>query len=385
MPTKTTAGKEAGDRRLFGDEETALALANALEYSDEVDRFTHGFHTYPAGLHPDCARGILDLFPGERVLDPFCGGGTVLVETRAQGRTAIGRDVSGVAALVSAMRTATPDDATLTRFRSTARKLTEAARAAPVVRTGERYEKVKDWYAPVALNELESLWTGIQAVEDPHLKTQLLGIFSSILIKVSWRKSDTSAQRVKHRRPAGTTAILFHKKARELARRQVELRAAVDPSAPVADIQLADARELALNEKVDLVLTSPPYPAVYDYLPMQHLRWAWLDSSEGMGWTREIGARRYWRKGSKKAKTDWVKDTRKWTQRMGQCLNKGGKLVVVIGDGLTPSGSIDCVAATKTAAIDAGFKTMAHASLARPDHARDSVRWEHIFVFRRIS
>ena len=26
-----------------------------------------------------------------------------------------------------------------------------------------------------------------------------------------------------------------------------------------------------------LVLTSPPYPGVYDYLPMQQLRAAWLD------------------------------------------------------------------------------------------------------------
>ena len=41
----------------------------------------------------------------------------------------------------------------------------------------------------------------------------------SILVKVSWRKSDTSMQRVKHDRPVGTAAILFHKKARELGRK----------------------------------------------------------------------------------------------------------------------------------------------------------------------
>ena len=52
-----------------------------MQALEQADRVTHGFHTYPAGLNPDAARDLLALFPGDSLHDPFCGGGTVLVET----------------------------------------------------------------------------------------------------------------------------------------------------------------------------------------------------------------------------------------------------------------------------------------------------------------
>ena len=61
-----------------GDPELSAVLAEAISHSGKIDRATHRFHTYPAGMHPDCAKRPL-LFPGT-VHDPFCGGGTVLVE-----------------------------------------------------------------------------------------------------------------------------------------------------------------------------------------------------------------------------------------------------------------------------------------------------------------
>ena len=38
------------------------------------------------------------------------------------------------------------------------------------------------------------------------------------------------------------------------------------------------------------MLTSPPYPGVYDYLPMQQLRYAWLDMDPGSDMAGEIGS-----------------------------------------------------------------------------------------------
>jgi hypothetical protein len=95
--------------------------------------------------------------------------------------------------------------------------------------------------------------------------------------------------REKHERPAGTAAIFFHKKTRELARQMAELRDALPPDTPASEIALADAREARLRTPVALVLTSPPYPSTYDYLPMQHLRLVWLGGGRT---SREIGARR---------------------------------------------------------------------------------------------
>jgi SAM-dependent methyltransferase len=378
---RTTTGKPRLDVILLGDRDLAEAMAEALAAEEEGDRATHGFHTYPAGLHPNAARDLLALFPGESLLDSFCGGGTVLVEGRIAGRRTVGNDLNPTAIRVARTRTATPDDETLTRMRATARRLTEVARKASALPPRHILEPVEKWYAPHVLCELEALRQGVVEAEAsvrPYLET----VLSSILVKVSWRKSDTSAKRVKHRRPPGTAAVLFHKKTRELARRMIDLRERVPPGTPETRLLCRDTRALKREGPFELVLTSPPYPATYDYLPMQHLRRAWL-GDDSRDEERELGARRAWRTGNRKARTRWARDTREWTAAVTRCLSPGGHLVVVIGDGLTPAGEVDASAPTEAAAKAAGLSAVARASLARPDHARGAERWEHVFAFRK--
>ncbi len=315
-------------------------------------------------------------FEGASVLDPFCGGGTVLVEALLAGRRAVGRDVSPVSQLVSRARCSLASDEVLTATRSWARRATEAARSATQPPEVPIRRVVEQWYAPHAMWEIESIRRGIP--EAPQAARPLLwAALSSLLIKVSWRRSDTSAKRVKHRRPRGTTAVLFHKKVRELARRIAALRDAVPEGTPEADIALQDARRLQI-EPVDLAVTSPPYPSTYDYLPLQHLRRVWLGLTDGAG---EIGARRDWRDGERTARRQWLIDTRDWTTRVAEKLRPGGHLVVVIGDGLTPSGTVDTSEPTEEAARFAGLQAVARASVQRADHARQSQRWEHAFAF----
>ncbi|TNE92278.1 MAG: hypothetical protein EP330_02120 [Deltaproteobacteria bacterium] len=378
---RTTRGKPTHDRILLGDSDLAEALAQALGVEEQVERYAHHFHTYPAGLHPDAARDLLSLFEGPRVLDPFCGGGTVLVETRAAGRVAIGRDLSSTALRVARARTASPDEAFLTRLRSRARKLTAVAQEARDMPPEQIYQGVHEWYAPHALYELESIRRGIEE-SDEDLQPLLWALFSSILIKTSWRKSDTSAQRVKHKRPAGTTAILFHKKTRELARKLAEFAEAVPEGTPEADLAQGDARELRIDGRVNLALTSPPYPGTYDYLPLQHLRRIWFQEDRHED-PQEIGSRRSWRGGTKTARRDWAAATAAWTTSVANALLPGGHLVIVIGDGLTPAGPIDASEITEKAAQVAGLESVARASLERPDHARRSTRWEHVFAYRK--
>ncbi|MFK7928067.1 MAG: hypothetical protein AB8H79_07745 [Myxococcota bacterium] len=383
MTERDTTGKDALEERLDGDPALAQIMSGALGATVLPERGTHGFHTYPAGLHPDAARDLMAAFPGRSVLDPFCGGGTVLVEGRIAGRITYGRDLSTVAMRVSRARVAAPSDEALTAFRSTARKLTEAARQSIEPAPADLFDTVHDWYAPHTIKELWSLYQGIGQVEDEEVKKQLQAVFSSILIKVSWRKSDTSAKRQKHHRPAGTAAILFHKKARELARLQTDLRERIPEGTPETKLRLQDARRVRVPKPVDLVLTSPPYPAVYDYLPLQHLRRVWMGSADGEHPGDEIGARRHWREKSRAARRRWAADTAAWTAASARALAPGGHLVVVVGDGLTPTGPVDTVAASLDGAKAAGLEPVARASLLRPDHARETSRWEHVFAWRR--
>ncbi len=380
MAKRTTKGKPTFQRVLLGDRALAEQLQSALAAEERPERYTHGFHTYPASLHPDAARDLIALFGGDSLLDPFCGGGTVLVEGRAAGLVTFGRDLSPTAIRVSRARTATPSDEVLTKMRSAARKLTEIARTADEIPPEHIGGPLQQWYARYVACELWAIRSRLGDLEEP-VRGLLAAVFSSVLIKVSWRESDTRAQRKKHHRPEGTTAILFHKKTRELARKMIELREALPEGTPESNVAFGDARDTTVPQKVDLVLTSPPYPATYDYLPMQHLRNIWMQDEPTN--RNEVGSRWKWREAPRKAVSGWRKDTDKWTARAASVMNPGAHLVVVIGDGLTPQGLIDTSEPTSSAAIKAGLVPVARASLERPDHARGTTRWEHVFAFRK--
>ncbi|MDI7268524.1 MAG: DNA methyltransferase, partial [Myxococcota bacterium] len=92
-----------------GDAVVARELARALDVrpAPEPDRWTHGFHAYPARMHPDTAARLVAAFsdPGEVVLDPFCGSGTVLVEAMVGGCRAVGRDLNPLAVRIARLRT----------------------------------------------------------------------------------------------------------------------------------------------------------------------------------------------------------------------------------------------------------------------------------------
>lgn len=83
------------------------SLAAAVSNRDKVTGAPHDFYRYPARFSPIFARETIKTFtvPGDFVLDPFCGGGTTLVEALSLGRRAAGMDVSSLAAFLTRTKT----------------------------------------------------------------------------------------------------------------------------------------------------------------------------------------------------------------------------------------------------------------------------------------
>jgi len=81
--------------------------------------FTHGFHLYPARMHPEIARRLISKYATKRekvVFDPFMGSGGVLVESLLHGNNSIGIDVNPFAVLLSKVKTTTVVPATLQKI-----------------------------------------------------------------------------------------------------------------------------------------------------------------------------------------------------------------------------------------------------------------------------
>ena len=78
-----------------------------------VSGLTHDFYKYPARFSPEFSRAAIEVFtdPGDHVADPFVGGGTTLVEARANGRLGVGTDLSSLASFVSTVKTRIYSDA----------------------------------------------------------------------------------------------------------------------------------------------------------------------------------------------------------------------------------------------------------------------------------
>lgn len=81
--------------------------SESLHSKTKVAGLTHSYYRYPARFPPEFVRESILNFsrPGDYVLDVFMGGGTTIVEAIANGRNAIGFDISPLAHLITRVKT----------------------------------------------------------------------------------------------------------------------------------------------------------------------------------------------------------------------------------------------------------------------------------------
>lgn len=329
---------ETADAALGAVLERALAVTAGR---DSVLRHVHGFHSYPARMHPDTAATLVrELVPaGALVLDPFCGSGTVLVESRIAGRRALGVDANPLAVELSWLKTGglAPAEAehlvTLCEEVASHAEDRRLAKAGPSRKYGQRDRELFDTHM---LLELDGLRQGLVKAEAPRgLQRAAWLVLSSILTKVSRQPGDTADDRAPRRLASGFAIRLFVNRARLLRQQLEELWQVVPPDVPAPRVRLGDARELAgiRPRSIDLVVASPPYPGIYDY-HTQHatrLRWLGLDSSSFE--ERELGARRRMERLSHNAAlTKWSHELGDVLAALRRVLAPGGRAALLIAD-----------------------------------------------------
>jgi hypothetical protein len=355
---------------------------------DDPDRaHVHGFHSYPARMHPGTAarlvRGLSS--EGAAVLDPFCGSGTVLVEGMIAGRRMIGTDLNPLAfrlaSLKTSPRTATERDLLV----ALARGVSTFANERRLRRAGatRRYppEDVAT-FAPHVLLELDSLRSGILDVGDARVKEALMLCLSAILVKVSKKASDTASHETPRRIAAGYPSRLLVKKAEELGRRFAALEALLPQGARGAKVSLDDATRLKSvgAATIDAVVTSPPYVATYDYLEHHALRMRWLGLDATAFGTGETGSRRrYARLDVSQARDAWKRELSAIFGSMSRVCRKGARVAVLIADSAVQNEALRADELIAAVAAPAGFEILARATQTRPHfHGATARAFEHV-------
>jgi DNA modification methylase len=380
----------------WGEPAAARLVGSLFEADPDLARaLTHGFHSYAGRMHPSTARTAIAALskPGQRVLDPFCGSGTVLVEAMAGGRVAVGVDASPLAILIAKVRSTLLDQAACERLVMAAQEISaEAAERArkrirPTIPAWASREKER--FSPHVALELLGLRELLSETGEDAIGYALRACFSSILVKFMRQKEIPSEGEPGQRIGRGVPSRFFAGRAEELARSLMALAQKTPKGTPQPEIVLGDARKLShlADASFDLVLSSPPYAGTYDYADMHDVRFLWLGLPREDLDRRQVGARTEFLGSPEKR---WQKDRRRWLGEIGRVVRPGGSVVLVIGDGVVGNQPEDAADAMQYDAPGAGLVVVARASQSRPPRDRrlsaifaGRPRREHMLMLRR--
>ena len=439
---------------------------------------THGFHEYPAGMQAAAADRCLDVLPGDSLLDPFCGSGTSITVGMTKGYCGFGVDVSPLATFVASHRGWRPvwGEQTLKLLRATAKasinNMEDAAKL--LMEETERASKVetaggdaktngtrgasptgavpRDWrpiQKALAL-ELESgkLMSALKSQGKEPGVPGALWFCLSVALQRSQKGRGKKRPYKKQRKKAAINAeasdsILtpqqvscgdaFDTCVDEYCDRIGELLIRVPGDVPQPVYFNKDVRRVTLPTQIDAVLTSPPYPGVYDYLSFARKvragsgtatkltagAGALRDEADGVNATKEtanetakeivpgsegyfktaVPADRTWPKewtsleiGSRKAlrsdpyafKEQWQKEQEGWLGMVARSLKPGGRAAVMVGDGA----NINTQKSILEAGEVCGLKGIAAVTMALSHSMEDGRVWnaarkEHLVLLEK--
>jgi len=381
---------------LGGDAEAARTLARLYEVEPSLERaLTHGFHSYAGRMHPSIARGAVAAFtgPGDTVVDPFCGSGTVLVEAMGLGRGAVGVDASPLAIAIARTRTTLLGEEGRERLVREAAEIAEEAgerarkRRRPDVPRWARQE-IARFHAHV-LFELLGVRELVMAREDDDVGRALRLCLSSILVK--FMKAGPSAPRdgEAKRIARGVPSRMLSDRAAELARGLAALESRTPAGTPPPEVVEGDARAMPpAAANAALVLSSPPYAGTYDYAAIHDARFLWLGLPEKKFRRTQLGARR--EQVGDVSREGWRAEQARFMSEVARVLRPGGRALLVVGDGVIDGRAENAPDGIAAAGSAAGLDPVARASQVRPIHDRrlaeifaGQPRREHLLLLQK--
>ena len=252
----------------------------------KIDRGRHFLHPYPAKMlaeipHFFLSNSILSV-PGDEVLDPFCGTGTVLLEAARLGRTPIGADSNPLARLITRVKLTSIPGAKIHKALERIKRVTSTI----VPTDAPDVVNIDHWFHPHIQRQLQQLSMAIARTRDARVRDFFQVCFSHCVKDVSNADPRLSVPVVlrhdqyppNHPLLAKTQKRITRLRRINVLKRFIEItehnaRFVVDPLGSPANralIVLQDAKTLAdelEKNSVQLILTSPPYLGVSEVHP----------------------------------------------------------------------------------------------------------------------
>jgi hypothetical protein len=312
--------------------ELNLSWSEAELPERERTKHVHRLHPYLGKFVPQLVEALLDRYvePGGRVLDPFAGSGTTLVQCLESGYDAVGVDIASFNCLLMRVKTSAVDIDGL-----------EADIHDVLARPGRSRLRprgyVAEWFARDAAAEL--LHVRSIAADYAHadvLRVVLTRAARSARLTTHFDLDFPRApQREpywchKHRRTCVPVQSAEKFITRYLLDTLERIRAFQSVREPgyAATVLHGDATELELDGAFDAIVTSPPYPGLIDYHEQHRYAYELLGLDDRR--ERELGAAA--RGTSRAAIEEYVRGVSTVLARSAEQLADDAPVVVVVND-----------------------------------------------------
>jgi hypothetical protein len=300
-------------------------------------KHVHRLHPYLGKFVPQLVEAFLHRHfrPGQRIVDPFAGSGTTLVECTTFGAPSVGADVSAFNVLLSGVKTARYDAGAVERDLTAVLRAAERWRGDPVGVPAGDY--LRSWFHADALGQLLRYRSALER-EAAHVdlaRVVLSRAARSARLTTHFeldfpRRPQTTPYRCrKHSRTCAPTsdAAKFLRRYTLDTIRRVREYAAVRTDVR-AEVVHADARWIDYGRRLDGLITSPPYPGRIDYHEQHRYAFELLGLDERRA--EEIGAP--WRGTSRAAVEAYVDDMTAVLANARRFLVPGATVVLVVDD-----------------------------------------------------
>lgn len=313
-------------------------------------------HWHPGRFASQLPAALIGLLsqPGDLILDPFAGSGTTLVEAQRLGRRSIGIDLNPISCLTTRAKTLLArakwignaireiKEATISHLDNHLTAVT-ISRVPPLIPATVQAEK---WYTKKVLQDLGRLWFLINTYKGAK-RTLAQAAFSAVLLSVCRETRhwgyvcDNSSPKTDHEGNVSQTFcrildrldLAYQERDAEILARDGKVGDIADAAVICADAQ--EALKRIRHGSVGLVVTSPPYFGVSDYIKAQRLSMEWFGYDIESLRLGEIGARS--KRHRKSAYTEYQEELERVFRQLRASLRPGAFCAVFMGESSTRS------------------------------------------------
>lgn len=246
----------------------------------------HGLHEYKGKFNPQVARALLNIFGIEsrqRVLDPFCGSGTTLVECAHLGATGVGVDINPLAVTITQAKLhalSTPVEQLREAFKRLVKLIHKAAPMSSNTWDDPRTVYLNSWFDPNVLAQIEWVRSTIEE-SAPESRLVFLAIASNLLRDYSLQDpKDLRTRRRKSPLPETPFSEALVRAVPPFLQRVESTQAVLGTDLPQGTVLLGDVNGIAtvdVGRPFDAAVTSPPYAMALPYIDTQRLSLVWLE------------------------------------------------------------------------------------------------------------